>query len=308
VDVDLLRNAFRWLKRDAAPGVDGLTWGEYEQDLESRLVDLHERVHRGAYRALPSRRKFIPKSDGRERPLGVAALEDKIVQRAVVEVLNAIYEEDFLGFSYGFRPGRSPHQALDALAFGIIRTKVSYILDCDIRSFFDSLSHEWLMRFIQHRVGDPRIIRLIRKWLKAGVMVDGNWSATEAGSPQGAVVSPVLANIYLHYCFDLWAEQWRHRHARGHVLYVRFAGETFNFLGFTHICGQSRRGRFLLKRKTCRKRMRAKLKALKGELRRRMHAPIAVQGRWLAQVLRGYFGYFAVPTNYPQVAVAGGAQ
>jgi group II intron reverse transcriptase/maturase len=225
VDVDLLRNAFRWLKRDAAPGVDGLTWGEYEQDLESRLVDLHERVHRGAYRALPSRRKFIPKSDGRERPLGVAALEDKIVQRAVVEVLNAIYEEDFLGFSYGFRPGRSPHQALDALAFGIIRTKVSYILDCDIRSFFDSLSHEWLMRFIQHRVGDPRIIRLIRKWLKAGVMVDGNWSATEAGSPQGAVVSPVLANIYLHYCFDLWAEQWRHRHARGHVLYVRFADD-----------------------------------------------------------------------------------
>lgn len=357
VDVDLLRDAFGWLKRDAAPGVDGLTWGEYEQDLESRLVDLHERVHRGAYRALPSRRKFIPKSDGRERPLGVAALEDKIVQRAVVEVLNAIYEEDFLGFSYGFRPGRSPHQALDALAFGIVRTKVSYILDCDIRSFFDSLSHEWLLRFIEHRVSDPRMIRLIRQWLKAGVMVDGNWSATEAGSPQGAVVSPVLANIYLHYGFDLWAEQWRHRHARGHVLYVRFADdlvagfeyqedaqrflaelrtrlekfalplhpektrliafgrfaalnraqrslpkpETFNFLGFTHICGQSRRGRFLLKRKTCRKRMRAKLKALKGELRRRMHAPIPVQGRWLAQVLRGYFGYFAVPTNYPQV-------
>jgi len=357
VDVDLLRDAFRWLKRDAAPGVDGLTWGEYEQDLESRLVDLHERVHRGAYRALPSRRKFIPKSDGQERPLGVAALEDKIVQRAVVEVLNAIYEEDFLGFSYGFRPGRSPHQALDALAFGLVRTKVNHILDCDIRSFFDSLSHEWLIRFVEHRVADPRIIRLIRKWLKAGVMVDGNWSATEAGSPQGAVVSPVLANIYLHYCFDLWAEQWRHRHARGRVLYVRFADdlvagfeyeqdaqrflaelrarlekfalklhpektrliefgrfaashrakrglakpETFNFLGFTHICGQSRGGYFLLKRKSCRKRMRAKLKALKGELKRRMHAPIPAQGRWLAQVLRGYFGYFAVPTNYPQL-------
>jgi RNA-directed DNA polymerase len=190
VDADLLRDAFRWLKRDAAPGVDGLTWGEYEQDLESRLVDLHERVHRGAYRALPSRRKFIPKSDGQERPLGVAALEDKIVQRAVVEVLNAIYEEDFLGFSYGFRPGRSPHQALDALAFGLVRTKVNHILDCDIRSFFDSLSHEWLIRFVEHRVADPRIIRLIRKWLKAGVMVDGNWSATEAGSPQGAVVTP----------------------------------------------------------------------------------------------------------------------
>ncbi len=357
VDVDLLRNAFRWLKRDAAPGVDGLTWGEYEQDLESRLVDLHERVHRGAYRALPSRRKFIPKSDGRERPLGVAALEDKIVQRAVVEVLHGIYEEDFLGFSYGFRPGRSPHQALDALAFGIIRTKVNYILDCDIRSFFDSLSHEWLVRFIEHRMGDPRIIRLIRKWLKAGVMEDGTWSATQTGCPQGAVVSPVLANIYLHYSFDLWAEQWRHRYARGQVLYVRFADdliagfeyeedaqrflaelrtrmekfaltlhpektrliefgrfaasnraerdlpkpETFDFLGFTHICGQSRGGRFLLKRKTCRKRMRTKLKALKGELRRRMHTPIPEQGRWLAQVLRGYFGYFAVPTNYPQL-------
>ena len=200
VNVDLLRSAFLWLKRDAAAGVDGLTWREYEQNLESRLMELHERVHRAAYRALPSRRKYIPKSDGRERPLGVAALEDKIVQRAVVEVLSAVYEEDFLGFSYGFRPGRSPHQALDALAFGIIRTKVSYILDCDIRAFFDSLSHEWLVRFIEHRIGDPRIIRLIRKWLKAGVMEDGQWTATEAGSPQGAVVSPVLANVYLHYC------------------------------------------------------------------------------------------------------------
>jgi RNA-directed DNA polymerase len=358
VDIDLLRNAFRWLKRDAAPGVDGLTWGEYEKDLESRLTDLHERIHCGAYRALPSRRKFIPKSDGRERPLGVAALEDKILQRAMVEVLNAIFEEDFIGFSYGFRPGRSPHRALDALAFGIIRTKVSYVLDCDIQSFFDALSHEWLIRFIEHRIGDLRIIRLIRKWLRAGVMEDGQWSATEAGSPQGAVVSPVLANIYLHFCFDLWAEQWRHRHARGQVLYVRFADdivvgfqyegdaqrfqadlrrrleefglrlhpqktrlvefgrfaaanrakrglskpETFNFLGFTHICGQSRHGRFLLKRKTCRKRMRAKLKALKGELRRRMHASIPEQGRWLAQVLRGYFGYFAIPTNYASLA------
>ena len=358
VNVDLLRSAFLWLKRDAAAGVDGLTWREYEQNLESRLMELHERVHRAAYRALPSRRKYIPKSDGRERPLGVAALEDKIVQRAVVEVLSAVYEEDFLGFSYGFRPGRSPHQALDALAFGIIRTKVSYILDCDIRAFFDSLSHEWLVRFIEHRIGDPRIIRLIRKWLKAGVMEDGQWTATEAGSPQGAVVSPVLANVYLHYCFDLWAERWRHHHARGQVLYVRYADdivagfqyeedarrfladlrmrleefaltlhpektrlidfgrfaasnrarrglskpETFDFLGFTHISGQSRGGRFLLKRKTCRKRMSAKLKALKGELRRRMHAPIQEQGRWLAQVLRGYFGYHAVPTNFPSLA------
>ena len=175
VDVDLLRAAFSWLKRDAAPGVDGLTWREYEQNLEVRLVDLHARVHRGAYRALPSRRKFIPKGDG-QRPLGVAALEDKIVQRAVVEVLNAIYEEDFLGFSYGFRPGRSQHDALDALAFGITRTKVNYILDCDVRSFFDSVSHDWLVRFVEHRIGDPRMIRLIRKWLKAGVMEDGEWS------------------------------------------------------------------------------------------------------------------------------------
>ena len=189
VDVDLLRAAFSWLKRDAAPGVDGLTWREYEQNLEARLVDLHARVHRGAYRALPSRRKFIPKGEG-HRPLGVAALEDKIVQRAVVEVLNAIYEADFLGFSYGFRPGRSQHDALDALAFGITRTKVDYILDCDVRSFFDSVSHEWLVRFLEHRIGDPRVIRLIRKWLKAGVMADGKWAETEIGTPQGSVNTP----------------------------------------------------------------------------------------------------------------------
>ena len=352
VDVDLLRAAFSWLKRDAAPGVDGLTWQEYEQNLERRLVELHERVHRGAYRAQPSRRKFIPKGDG-QRPLGVAALEDKIVQRAVVEVLNAIYEEDFLGFSYGFRPGRSQHQALDALAYGVTCMKVNYIVDCDVRAFFDSMSHEWLIRFVEHRIGDPRIIRLMRKWLKAGVVVEGEWAATEIGSPQGAVISPTLANIYLHYCFDLWAEQWRHRQAQGQVLYVRFADdivagfeheedaqrfladlrkrleefaltlhpektrliefgrlaaenrarrglrkpETFNFLGFTHISGRSRAGYFQLKRKTRRDRMRAKLKALKGELRRRMHEPIPEQGRWLAQVVRGYFAYHAVPTN-----------
>ena len=231
VDVDLLRAAFFWLKKDAAPGVDGLTWQEYEQNLEERLVDLHARVHRGAYRALPSRRKFIPKGTG-FRPLGVAALEDKIVQRAVVEVLNAIYEEDFLGFSYGFRPGRGQHDALDALAFGIIRTKVGYILDCDVRSFFDSVSHEWLVRFVEHRIGDPRVIRLIRKWLKAGVMEDGSWTPTESGTPQGSVLSPTLANVYLHYCFDLWAEQWRHRAARGNVIYVRYADDLI--AGFEH--------------------------------------------------------------------------
>ena len=352
VNVDLLRAAFSWLRRDAAPGVDGLTWREYEQNLEERLVDLHGRVHRGAYRALPSRRKFIPKGTGL-RPLGVAALEDKIVQRAVVEVLNAIYEVDFLGFSYGFRPGRSQHDALDALAFGITRTKVNYILDCDVRSFFDSVSHEWLIRFLEHRIGDPRMIRLIRKWLKAGVMADGTWAPTEAGTPQGSVASPTLANIYLHYCFDLWAERWRHREARGNVIYVRYADdlvvgfeneadaqrflaelrtrlsqfaltlhpektrliefgrfaaesrarrglgkpETFDFLGFKHICGRSRAGYFQLKRKSRRDRIRVKLKALKIELLLRRHDPIPVQGRWLAQVVRGYFAYHAVPTN-----------
>jgi group II intron reverse transcriptase/maturase len=353
VDVELLRASFSWLKREAAPGVDGLTWQQYERDLEARLEDLHARVHRGAYRALPSRRKFIPKADGRERPLGIAALEDKIVQRAVVEVFNAIYEEDFIGFSYGFRPGRGQHDALDALAVGITQTKVNWILDVDVRSFFDAVSHEWLVRFVEHRIADPRMIRLIRKWLKAGVMEDGEWMPSETGTPQGAVVSPTLANIYLHYAFDLWAERWRHREARGNVILVRYADdivagfehqsdaarfltelrervekfalslhpektrliefgrhaaehragrglgkpETFNFLGFTHICGRSRRGGFLLQRKTRRDRMRAKLRALKAELKRRMHEPIPQQGRWLAQVVRGYFAYHAVPTN-----------
>lgn len=357
VDVDLLRSAFSWLKRDAAPGVDGMTWQQYQQSLDANLVDLHARIHRGAYRVLPSRRKLIPKADGRQRPLGIVSLEDKIVQRAVVEVLNAIYEEDFLGFSYGFRPGRSQHDALDALAVGITRTKVNWILDVDIRSFFDTVSHDWLVRFIEHRIADPRMIRLIRKWLKAGVMEDGEWVSSEAGTPQGAVASPLLANIYLHYVFDLWAERWRHREARGNVVLVRYADdivagfeheddavrflaglrervekfalllhpektrliqfgrhaaeqragrglgkpETLNFLGFTHICGRSRRGGFLLHRKTRRDRMRARLRALKGELRRRMHEPIPQQGRWLAQVIRGYFAYHAVPTNFRQL-------
>jgi len=353
VDVELLRAAFSWLKRDAAPGVDGLTWRQYEQNLEANLEDLHARVHRGAYRALPSRRKFIPKEDGRQRPLGVASLEDKIVQRAVVEVCNAIYEKDFLGFSYGFRPGRGQHDALDALAVGICRTRVNWVLDLDLRSFFDTLSHDWLVRFVEHRIGDPRMIRLIRKWLKAGVLEDGVWSSSESGTPQGAVVSPLLANVYLHYVFDLWAQRWRHREAHGNVVLVRYADdivagfehrhdaerflselrerverfalslhpdktrllefgrhaaedrqrrglgkpETFNFLGFTHICGRSRRGGFVLRRMTRRDRMRARLRALKVELRRRMHIPIPEQGRWLGQVLRGYFAYHAVPTN-----------
>ena len=353
VSVDLLKDAYFWLKRNAAPGVDGVTWQEYAQDLEANIVDLHARIHRGAYRALPSRRKYIAKPDGRQRPLGIAALEDKIAQRALVEVLNAIYEEDFLGFSYGYRPERSQHDALDALATAITRMKVNWILDADVRSFFDSVSHDWLIRFVEHRVGDPRVIRLLRKWLKAGVMEDGAITPTEAGTPQGAVASPLLANVYLHYVFDLWAERWRQHHAHGNVIFVRYADdivcgfeheadaqrfraelqqrmekfalslhpdktrliefgrfaatnrarrglgkpETFNFLGFTHICGRSRRGLFQLKRKSRRDRMRAKLRAIKEELRRRMHEPIPQQGQWLRQVVRGYFAYHAVPTN-----------
>src|SRR5947209_4516590 len=353
VTIDLLKDAYSWLKREAAPGVDGRTWQSYKQNLEVNLAELHSRIHQGTYRALPSRRRYIPKPDGRQRPQGIAALEDKIVQRAVVEVLNAIYEEDFLGFSYGFRPGRGQHDALDALAVGITRTKVNWIVDADIAGFFDAVSHEWLMRFVEHRIGDRRINRLIRKWLKAGVMEEGELVSTETGTPQGAVASPLLANIYLHYVFDLWADQWRKRHARGQVIIVRYADdivmgfehegearrfvadmrqrmekfalslhphktrliefgryaaqrrarrglgkpETFNFLGFTHISGRSRQGAFQPKRQTPRDRMRAQLRAIKEELKRRMHEPIPVQGKWLGQVVRGYFAYHAVPTN-----------
>jgi hypothetical protein len=252
VNVELLKEAYFWLKRNAASGVDGLTWKEYEQDLEANVVELHARVHRGAYRALPSRRQYIAKADGRQRPLGIAALEDKIVQRALVEVLNAIYEEDFLGFSYGFRPGRGQHDCLDALAVGITRMKESWILDADIRSFFDSVSHDWLTRFVGHRIGDPRVIRLIE--------------------------------------FGRFAAPNRARRGLGKP-------ETFNFLGFTHISGRSRKGGFQLKRKSCRDRMRAKLREIKEALWQRMHDSIPQQGKWLAQVVRGYFNYHAVPTN-----------
>jgi group II intron reverse transcriptase/maturase len=230
--VDLLRESFYALKRKAAPGVDGVTWHEYETGLEERLVDLHGRVHRGAYRAQPSKRKYIEKSDGRLRPLGIAALEDKIVQAATVTILNQIYEEDFLGFSYGFRPGRSQHDALDALAFAIEHKKVNYILDCDIRSFFDNLDKSWLLQFVEHRVADPRILRLIQKWLKAGVMEDGIWSDPETGTPQGSVASPLLANIYLHYAFDLWVNVWRQKWAQGEVMVVRYADDIV--LGFQY--------------------------------------------------------------------------
>jgi group II intron reverse transcriptase/maturase len=359
VDTDLLRTAYLALKREAAPGMDGLTWGEYGEDLEPRLADLHGRIHRGAYRAQPSRRRFITKPDGGQRPLGIAALEDKIVQRALVEVLNAIHEEDFLGFSYGFRPGRSQHDALDALAVGIEHGKVNWVLDADIAGFFDAVSHDWLLRFVEHRVGDRRVIRLIRKWLKVGVMEDGVVTPGEVGTPQGAVISPLLANIYLHYVFDLWAHRWRRHHARGNVILVRYADdivagfeheadarrfqaelrhrlaefaltlhpdktrliefgrcaaanrerrglgkpETFNFLGFTHICGRSRRGRFQLRRKSRRDRMQAKLRELKAELRRRWHEPIPRQGQWLRQVVTGWFNYHAVPTNGPTLGL-----
>ena len=232
VDPDLLRLSFYALKRNAAPGADGVTWQDYEANLESNLQDLHSRVHRGAYRAQPSRRKYIPKPDGRQRPLGIAAVEDKIVQRAVVAVLNAIYEEDFLGFSYGFRPKRSQHDALDALIVGIQRKEVNWVLDLDIRDFFGTVSHEWLVRFMEHRIGDERILRLIRKWLKAGVLEEGVVTDSETGTPQGATVSPLLANAYLHYVFDLWAQQWRRRHATGDMIIVRYADDVV--LGFEY--------------------------------------------------------------------------
>lgn len=353
VTVDRLRASFCGLKRKAAPGVDHLTWQQYQEDLEDNLRDLHGRLHRGAYRAKPTRRVFIPKADGRQRPLGIAALEDKIVQRAVTEILNAIYEEDFLGFSYGFRPGRSQHQALDALAVGIFRKKVSWVLNCDICGFFDAMSHKWIERFVEHRIGDRRLLRLIQKWLSAGVIQGGRRTQTQVGSPQGASVSPLLANIYLHYVFDLWAQAWRRRRASGDMIILRFAddiivgfqrksdadtfrfelqqrlqrfelelhpektrvlqfgklaadfrkqdgkgrAETFDFLGFTHICGRSKRGKFLLHRRTIKGRMRATLRAIKSELLRRRHLSIPEQGQWLNNVVRGYYAYYAVPTN-----------
>jgi group II intron reverse transcriptase/maturase len=225
--MDLLRESFLALKRHAAPGVDGVTWQDYEASLEGNLDDLHARVHRGAYRALPVRRRFIPKpGSNKQRPLGIAALEDKIVQRATVTLLNAIYEEDFLGFSSGFRPGRGQHDALDALAVAIGNTPVNWILDADIRSFFDQIDQKWVVRFLEHRIGDERVIRLVRKWLKAGVLEEGEWSVSEKGTPQGAVASPLLANVFLHYVFDLWAHQWRRREATGNVVVVRYADDS----------------------------------------------------------------------------------
>jgi RNA-directed DNA polymerase len=358
VDLNRLWAAYTGINPSATPGVDQVTWGSYGENLQENLEGLLAKVHSGKYRASPSKRAYIAKADGRLRPLGIATLEDKILQRATVEVLNAVYEEDFYGFSYGFRPGRSPHHALDALSVGIGWKKVNWVLDADIRDFFTSLDHDWLLKFIEHRIADKRILRLIRSWIKAGVIEDGNWSKTTVGAPQGASASPLLANVYLHYVFDQWASDWRRRYARGDVVLVRFADdfvvgfqhqgdarqflhdlrlrfaefglelhpqktrliefgryaaenrsarglkkpETFDFLGFTHICAKTRSGNFQLKRITVSKRMRAKLHEVKDQLRRRRHQPIPEQGRWLASVVRGHMAYYAVPANYRAVS------
>jgi RNA-directed DNA polymerase len=359
-DPERLREAYLCLKKEAAPGVDGETWRHYGETLEDNLQDLSHRLKRGAYRAKPVRRVYIPKADGRQRPLGVTALEDKIVQRAAVEVLNAIYETDFLGFSYGFRPGRSQHQALDALYTGLLTRKVNWVLEVDIRGFFDAISHEWLVKFIEYRIADRRVVRLIQKWLNAGVLEDGKRVRMEEGTPQGGSASPLLANVYLHYVFDLWVQAWRQKRAHGDVIVVRFADdivvgfnsqadadqfraeltermkkfhlelhpektrllefgphaidqrqwrgegkpETFNFLGFTHICVKKRsNGRFTVLRQTIRNRLQTKLNEVKAELRRRMHEPIPEQGKWLRAVVGGHSRYYGVPMNQPALAV-----
>jgi group II intron reverse transcriptase/maturase len=355
-NLETLRAAYFSLKREAAPGVDGETWRHYGEAMEEHLRDLSERLKRGAYRAKPVRRVYIPKADGRQRPLGVTALEDKLVQRATVEVLNAIYETDFLGFSYGFRPGRGQHNALDALYTGLLTRKVNWVLDVDIRCFFEAIDHGWLVKFIEHLIADRRVVRLIQKWLNAGVLEDGKRMRVEEGTPQGCSASPLLANIYLHYVFDLWVQAWRQKHACGDIIVVRFADdsvlgfqnksdaerfwkelakrfgkfrlelhpektrlvefgpfaaenrkrlgqgkpETFNFLGFTHICGKKRsNGRFTVLRQTIRKRLQAKLSEVKAELRRRMHDPIPEVGKWLRSVVGGHIRYYGVPMNSP---------
>jgi RNA-directed DNA polymerase len=355
-DLDMLRAAYSSLKKDAAPGVDGETWRHYGETLEEHLQDLAGRLKRGAYRAKPVRRVYISKEDGRQRPLGVPALEDKIVQRATVEVLNAIYETDFLGFSYGFRPGRSQHHALDALYTGLLTKNVNWVLDVDIRGFFDAIAHGWLVQFVEHRIADRRVVRLIQKWLNAGVLEEGKRTRAEEGTPQGGSASPLLANLYLHYVFDLWVQAGRQKHAHGDVIVVRFADdivlgfqvksdaerfwaelterfrkfhlelhpektrllefgpyaadnrrrrgdgkpETFNFLGFTHICGKKRsNGRFTVMRQTMRKRLQAKLNEVKADLRRRMHDPIPAVGTWLRSVVGGHIRYDGVPMNTP---------
>lgn len=352
-NIDTLREAYYQLNRQASAGVDDMTWPQYGEGIEAKLEDLSSRLKRGAYRAKLVRRVYIGKEDGSQRPLGVTALEDKLVQTAFVTVLNAIYEEEFVGFSYGFRPKRSQHMALDALCVGIERGKVSWVLDADIRGFFDSIEPEWLEKFIGHRIADQRIIRLVHKWLRAGVLEDGKRIRSDKGTPQGGSVSPLLANIYLHYVFDLWVHRWRRKHAQGDVIIVRYADDfivgfqhrreaeqflialrermarfglelhptktrllefgrfaasnreqrglgkpdTFNFLGFTHICGRSRKGRFRVERHTMAKRLRRKLKDIKLALKRRLHRPIPETGAWIQSVLRGHYRYYGVPFN-----------
>jgi RNA-directed DNA polymerase len=354
VDVTALERAFRRLKRSASAGVDGETVVTYERNLPVNLKGPCERVHVGCYRPWPVRRVYIPKPDGGQRPLGVPALDDKIIQGAVAEVLSAIYEVDFLGFSYVFRPGRNPHQALAALHTAMMTQCVCWVLDADIRKFFDSVDHEWLMRMLTHRIADPRILLLIKQWLRAGVLEDGKWQETAEGTPQGTGISPLLANIFLHYVPDLWVHQWRKRKARGRVSLVCYADDfvvgfqyrddgqrrladlrermtkfrlklheektlliefwrlptldhkqrgerrlqTFAFLGFTHYCGWTRDKRFVVKRKTQSKRLTVKLKSLREEARRRMHAPVRDQHRWLCQVLRGHYAYYGLPNNF----------
>jgi group II intron reverse transcriptase/maturase len=353
-NLDTLRNAYVALKREAAPGVDGITWASYGERLEENLQELSGRLKRGAYRARPGRRVYIPKSDGKQRPLGVISLEDKLVQRATTRVMNAIYETDFLGFSYGFRPGRGQHDALDALYVGQWTRKVNWALDADIRGYFDAIDRDWLLKFIGHRIADQRIHRLILKWLKAGVLEEGEVRHTERGTVQGGSISPLLANIYLHYAFDLWVQQWREQEAKGDMIVVRYADdfivgfqhkaeaerflselkerfakfrlelhpdktrliefgpwaaknrakrglgkpETFNFLGFTHICHKTERGRFTVLRQTIRKRLTAKLSEVKEELRRRLHEPVPQVGEWLRAVVSGHYRYYGVPMNW----------
>jgi len=353
VTPELLEVSFFDLKKHAAPGIDGVTWAQYSVDIERRIDDLQRRVQRGTYRAQPSKRGWIPKPDGQQRPLGIAALEDKIVQRAVRTVLECIYEEEFRGFSYGFRPGRSAHRALDALSVGIPTQKVNWILDADIRGFFDNIDHTWLLKFLEHRIADRRVLRLVKKWLRAGVSEDGEWSPTKVGTPQGAVISPLLANVFLHYVLDLWMEQWRKRQARGEVIVVRYADdfvigfreesdarrclaalrdrfakfglelhpektrliefgrfaverrsrrgdgppETFDFLGFTHICGKTRKGDYIIRRISASKKLRNKLRELTAKLKRNMHRDLTQVGAWLSRVYRGWCNYHAIPGN-----------
>jgi len=352
-DISRLRRSFLRLKRDSAAGIDGKTWKEYGKNLEENLKNVSRRLRRGSYKARAVKRTYIPKSDGRQRPLGIPALEDKIVQKSMVEVLNAVYEVDFLGFSYGFRPERNQHNALDAVVEAIEGRKVNWVLDVDIRGFFDAIDHEWLIRFIEHRIKDRRVIRHIRKWLNAGVMENGHWNKTEEGTPQGGNISPLLANIYLHYVFDLWANSWRNTKASGDVVMVRYADdivmgfqyrheamrfleelkdrfkkfnlevhtektsliefgryaverrkergegkpETFDFLGFTHMCSKSRKGKFTVLRKTSAKKLRNKLVELKKTMRERLHWSIPDLGTWLKSVIVGHCRYYGVPWN-----------